>query len=47
MSWTSEVPSHEGWVANVLADGRTSSASYSGGVIIFGALAADGSAEDV
>lgn len=45
MGWQSEVPSHEGWIANVLADGRMSSASYSGGVIIFGALAADGREE--
>lgn len=36
MGWNSEVPGHEGWVANVLADGRTTSATDANGPIVLG-----------
>lgn len=36
MGWQSEVAPHDGWVANVLADGRTASTTDAHGVIIWG-----------
>lgn len=34
MGWMSDKHEHEGWVANVLADGRVSASSTGGGVIV-------------
>lgn len=34
MSWMSEAPPHEGWVANIVADGRVSASSNALGVFV-------------
>jgi hypothetical protein len=41
MGWQTDDGKHEGWVANVLADGRASASSTGGGVIVHDLLDSD------